>query len=311
MAMHGTAPLRRHLNSIERDGAGEAGRAELYTDASHDLDAEDSIARAEDGRHHFRFIVSPEDAEQMSDVKAFTRDLMGQMEKDLETRLEWVAANHYNTGQPHVHIAMRGKREDGKDLAIPCDYIARGLRERAHEMVSLELGPVSELEHRQRMRRMMQFERFTDIDRALLRRARDGTLDLSKPVSSGQVWQRQLEKARMGRLAKMGLAEPLAGSEWRADPNAADALKRMGKRGDIIKAMHWAMSDTGHDRLMTSASLFDPSDRNAKASTGKIIPQGVADDVRDQAYVVIDATDGKVAYVISGQATDWPGLKRA
>jgi len=96
------------------------------------------------------------------------------------------------------------QREDGKDLVIPYDYIARGLRERAHELVSLELGPVSELEHRQRMRRMMQFEHFTDIDRALLRRARDGTLDLSKPVSSGQVWQRQLEKARMGRLAKNG-----------------------------------------------------------------------------------------------------------
>jgi len=105
MAVHGTAPLRRHLNSIERDRAGEAGR---------DLDAEDSIARAEDDRHHFRFIVSPEDAEQMSDVKAFTRDLMGQMEKDLETRLEWVAANHYNTGQPHVHIAMRGSARMAK-----------------------------------------------------------------------------------------------------------------------------------------------------------------------------------------------------
>jgi len=115
MAVHGTAPLRRHLNSIERDGAGEAGReAELYTDARRDLDAEDSIARAEDGRHHFRFIVSPEDAEQMSDVKAFTRDLMGQMEKDLETRLEWVAVNHYNTGQPHVHIAMRGSARMAK-----------------------------------------------------------------------------------------------------------------------------------------------------------------------------------------------------
>lgn len=311
MAVHGTAPLRRHLNYIERDGAGEEGReAELYTDAARDLDAEDLIARAEDDRHHFRFIVSPEDADQMSDLKAFTRDLMGQMEQDLDTRLEWVAANHYDTGQPHVHIVMRGVREDGKDLEIPRDYISRGLRERAQELVSLELGPVSELEHRQRMQRMVQAERFTDLDRTLLRRSCDGTLDLAKPVPSGQVWQRQLEKGRMKQLAQMGLAEPLGGSEWRVDPNAADALKRMGERGDIIKAMHRAMSETGKDRLMTSASLFDPGDPNAKALTGKIIAQGVADDVRDQAYVVIDATDGKVAYVNIGPSDRLTGFEK-
>ena len=235
---------------------------------------------------------------------------MGQMEKDLETRLEWIAANHYDTGQPHVHIVMRGTREDGKDLVIPRDYISRGLRERAQELVSLELGPVSELEHRQRMQRMVQAERFTDLDRALLRRSRNGTLDLAKPVPSGQVWQRQLEKARMGQLAKMGLAEPLGGSEWHVDPNAADALKRMGERGDIIKAMHRAMSQTGYDRLMTSASLFDPGDPNAKALIGKIIAQGVADDVRDQAYVVIDATDGKVAYVNIGPSDRLTGFEK-
>ena len=301
MMVHGTAPLRRHLNYIERDGAGEEGReAELYTDASRDLDADDLLARAEDDRHHFRFIVSPEDADQMNDLKAFTRDLMGQMEKDLDTRLEWVAANHYDTGQPHVHIVMRGKRDDGKDLVIPRDYISKGLRERAQELVSLELGPVSELENRLRTQRMVEAERMTDIDRALLRRARDGQLDLSRPVPSGQVWRRQLEKARMGQLHKMGLAESLGGSRWRLDKDTANALRRMGERGDIIKAMHRAMTNSGDPRLTTSASLFDPGDPNAKSLTGKIIARGIADDVRDHAYVVIDATDGKAAYVNIG-----------
>ena len=60
------------------------------------------IAWAEDDRHHFCFIISPKDADQLSDLKAFTRDLMGQMEKDLDT------------GQPHVLIVMRGVRQDGQ-----------------------------------------------------------------------------------------------------------------------------------------------------------------------------------------------------
>lgn len=297
MSANGKAAMRHHLNYIERDGAGEDGReAELYTDKASNLDKAALIERSEDDRHHFRFIVSPEDADQMSDLKSFTRDLMAQMEKDLDTKLEWVAANHYDTGQPHVHILMRGKREDGTDLVIPRDYISKGLRERAQELVSLELGPVSELENRHRLQRMVQSERLTDIDRALFRRMRGGELDLSRPVPSGQVWRRQLEKARLGELSKMGLAEPLGKSTWRIEPDAANALKRMGERGDIIKAIHRAMRDSGDPRLMTGASLYDPGDPNAKKLTGKIIARGVADDVRDQAYVVIDSTDGKVAY---------------
>ena len=98
------------------------------------------------------------------------------MEKDLDTRLEWVAAIHYDTGQTHVHIVMRGKRDGGRDLVIPHDYISRGIRERAQELVSLELGPVSELENRQRM---VQAERMADIDRALFQRLRYDRLDLS------------------------------------------------------------------------------------------------------------------------------------
>jgi type IV secretory pathway VirD2 relaxase len=36
--------------------------------------------RARDDRHQFRFIVSPEDATEMADLRAFTRDLLRQME---------------------------------------------------------------------------------------------------------------------------------------------------------------------------------------------------------------------------------------
>ena len=29
------------------------------------------------------------------------------MERDLGTRLEWVAFDHHNTAYPHVHVAIR------------------------------------------------------------------------------------------------------------------------------------------------------------------------------------------------------------
>jgi hypothetical protein len=34
-------------------------------------------------RHHFRFIVAPEDAAELSDMKVFTRDIMADAERDL------------------------------------------------------------------------------------------------------------------------------------------------------------------------------------------------------------------------------------
>ncbi|MCY0604008.1 relaxase/mobilization nuclease domain-containing protein, partial [Klebsiella pneumoniae] len=84
-------------------------------------DGADSAAFAErckDDRHHFRFIVSPEDAGDMTDLKAFTRDLAKQMEADFGTRLDWVAVDHWNTDNPHVHLLVRGVDEEGADLVI-------------------------------------------------------------------------------------------------------------------------------------------------------------------------------------------------
>ncbi len=86
---------------------------------------------APDDRTPVRFIVAPEDSAELADLKPFVRDLMRQMEQDLGTRLDWVAADHFNTGHPHSHIVLRGKDDGGEDLVIARDYIAHGLRARA------------------------------------------------------------------------------------------------------------------------------------------------------------------------------------
>jgi type IV secretory pathway VirD2 relaxase len=96
-------------------------------------------------RHHFRFIVSLQDAEQLSDLRAFTRDLMAQAERDLGTTLDWIGVDHWNTDNPHVHVIVRGKGHDGRDLVIARDYISHGLCARAGHLATLELGPRSAL----------------------------------------------------------------------------------------------------------------------------------------------------------------------
>src|SRR3546814_8181591 len=85
---------------------------------------------------------------------------MRQMEQDLGTRLDWVAVDHFNTGHPHTPIVLRGRDERDSDLVIARDYIARCLRERAQEIVTLYLGPRTDLVIHYRLRLEFQHARF-------------------------------------------------------------------------------------------------------------------------------------------------------
>jgi len=106
-------------------------------------------------------------------------------------------------------VLVRGVRDDGKDLVIPREYISRGMRERAQEIASLELGPQSELEKRAKLTRTIDAQHKTDLDK-MIERARDGeTLDLRKPVEPRQLWRKQLIARRIKTLRQMGLAEYL------------------------------------------------------------------------------------------------------
>jgi type IV secretory pathway VirD2 relaxase len=82
-----------------------------------------------------------------------------QMEKDLECRLDWIAVDHHNTGHAHTYIIVRGVLDDGRILNIAGDYIARGIRHRASELVTLDLGHQSEIERQTKPRSEVEAER--------------------------------------------------------------------------------------------------------------------------------------------------------
>jgi len=98
---------RAHLGYLQREGAGKGQeRAEFYDAQREGVDGHSWLENTKDDRHHFRFIVSAEDGQKLDDLKPFIQDLMGQMEIDLETRLDWIAVDHFNTEHPHTHIVM-------------------------------------------------------------------------------------------------------------------------------------------------------------------------------------------------------------
>ena len=124
--MRSPGALRAHVGYLKRDGVTRDGSpGKLFDAAGDDADGRDFAERCEGDRHHFRFIVSPDDAGELSSLRSFTRELMDQASRDLGTRLDWVAVDHWNTEHPHIHILVRGRADDGADLVISRDYIAR------------------------------------------------------------------------------------------------------------------------------------------------------------------------------------------
>lgn len=182
----GSGAAGAHLRYIQRDGTTRDGeRGQLYGPERDHEDGRAFVERGEGDRHSFRVIVAPEDGDRLSDLRGFTRDVMAQVEADLGTKLDWVAVDHYNTGHPHSHVVIRGKDELGKDLIIAQDYITDGVRLRAQERATLELGPETDLELREKLRAEIGAERFTRIDRAMIEEAPNCVLDV-RP-EAGQV----------------------------------------------------------------------------------------------------------------------------
>src|SRR6202034_2941861 len=62
----------------------------LFDAAGDDADSRAFAERCEGDRHHFRFIVSPDDAGELSSLRAFTRELMGLAEPAGPAR--WILA---------------------------------------------------------------------------------------------------------------------------------------------------------------------------------------------------------------------------
>lgn len=292
------APLARHVAYLKRDGVTRDGKeAGLFEAGSDTADGDAFAGRCEDDRHHFRFIVSPEDAAELEDIRTFTRELMDDMAHDLDTRLDWVAVDHWNTDNPHVHILVRGRAEDGKDIVIDRDYIRAGLRSRAEERLTVELGPRSEREITRSIAREVDVERWTSLDRSLQRMADDngGVVDL-RPDPSG--YDRPHHNHLLGRSAKLerlGLADRVGPACWSLKPSIEQTLRDLSIRGDIIKTMHRAMSANG-GRVDTGRFALH-EDLVADPVIGRLIERGLHDELTGSAFAVVDATDGRTHYL--------------
>jgi len=285
----GIAAVSAHLRYIVRDGVtreGDAGQA--YGPDTDAADVKAFEVRGQGDRHQFRFIVSVEEAGEIDDLHGYTRELMQQMSTDLETRLDWVAVDHWDTDNPHTHIVLRGRAAGGLDLVIAPDYMAHGMRRRASDLATEWLGPRSELEIRQGLQREVTDERFTSLDRALMRRAAAGVVDLAQ--MKDDALYRAMLRGRLQHLEAMGLARRADDQRWGLSSRLEPTLTAMGERGDILRTMQRALRGQPREYVLPQVELVKPV-------TGRIAAKGLADELSDRAYLVVDGVDGRGHYV--------------
>ncbi|MDX8529106.1 relaxase/mobilization nuclease RlxS [Mesorhizobium sp. MSK_1335] len=303
LAGKGVDGARVHLRYLHRGGVTRENEpGELYGADSDQVDGKAFIDRADGDRHQFRFIVAAEDGIEYEDLKPLTRRLMVQMEEDLGTKLDWIAVDHFNTGHPHTHIIVRGKDDRGENLVIAREYISSGLRERAAELVSLDLGPRTDREIEQRLRQEMEQERFTSIDRQLLR-MRD-EYGIVSPLGR-DAFRQTLHQGRLCKLERMDLAAEVGTARWRLDDGLEATLRRLGERGDIIKTMHLELNSKGIARSAADYVVYDAG-QNAEPVVGRVVARGLADEINDRHYLIVDGLDGKSHYIDigKGEATE-------
>lgn len=291
------APLGAHLNYLRRDGVTRDGeKARMFGPASDDMDVRAFAERCDDDRHHFRFIVSPEDAVDMADLKAHAREVMGQMEKDLGTKLDWVGVDHWNTDNPHIHIILRGRADDGQDLVISRDYIKEGMRARAQDLVTQELGQRTDLEINRNLERQIEAERWTQLDRQLVCDAgKSGVIDLARHADRQPDEFHAQKVGRLRTLEIRGLAGQVGHSQWFIKPEAETVLRELGERGDIIKRMHRALTERGIER--GSANYVLAGESLDVPVIGRLVARGLDDELKSSAYAVVDGVDGRTHHI--------------
>lgn len=281
--------LRAHLAYLGRDGAGADGAdPAFFGQGVHaDQDAADLGALARDwsgDRHHFRFIISPEHGDRLHDLPGYVRDVMARVAADLgEPNLQWSGVCHYDTDQPHAHVVVRGRREDGRDLVIPREYIGYGFRARAQEAAQERLGDLSRIDAERRVWRETQAEYFTGLDRRLLASS-DETGLVADGVGATDVWA-ALTRGRLRTLESLGLAAR-AGRKYRLDEALEARLRQMQTRCDMIRTLNQRKLEGSRDvRLAAKGRL-----------SGRVTKTGCHDEIGLRPYVVIQTPDGVEHY---------------
>jgi hypothetical protein len=286
----GAKAAKDHLGYLERDGVERDGSQGRFYAEDENFSAEEIRAPRDGEQRQFRFIVSPEDTDGL-DLTEFTRRLMGQVEKDLGRRLIWAAVNHHNTDNPHVHIVVRGVDRDGSDLRIDRQYIARGMRWRAQETLTRELGPRLEFEFSRARTADIERERFTEIDRTLDEHLGPNRTVVLRELLSELGPEGPTCAARLETLRKLNLARKHPPGTWELAEGWKESLADLGEYHDRMERLYPLVGQKAIEYQTLDPNIPMP------AFEGVVAGKGLHDELTGEMFAAVQTSSGASYYV--------------
>lgn len=278
--------------SATREGAGREMGFDHKEDGGIDIASRlDGWQQASDPRL-WKIIISPEFGERV-DLKLLTRDVMRKMSHDLNTGLEWVAAAHFNTEHPHVHVALRGVDAHGREFRLDPEYIKTDIRHAAEKLCTNQIGYRTQEDARHASEKEVTSQRFTNLDRAIKRQAIDRgghfSVALDQPHRTDHVYVVK----RLWHLVSMGLAEAEKPGTWKVEKTFEETLRAMSRVADRQRTL----ADHG-------AAISDPrlriemlSMRSLSTIEGRVLVHG--EDDNGKGYMMVEGTEAKIWCVTS------------
>jgi type IV secretory pathway VirD2 relaxase len=247
----------------------------------------------------FKMIVSPEFGYEVDLVK-LTRETMADAEAQLGRQLEWMAVEHHNTDNPHLHVLIRGVSRDGLELRLPREFVQQGMRSIAEERTTNQLGYRSEQQIIEAQQREVGQARYTGLDRKLKQRIGGNDEVVLPPprvkdLGTMDGMTNMHLVARLQKLRDMGLAKQSDKKDgWIVDPGYEASLRAMQKTVDRQKMMaaHGVVSS---DKSLPFRKL---SFKDVQDVEGRILVHGTEEQGNGiKNFVMVESITGEVLQV--------------
>jgi hypothetical protein len=287
--------LSRQVDYLSRKEVPGRSLYEFYDGARDAVDAKAITANWAADVRHFRLIISPEDGAALGDLKPFIREVVADLEHRLGTKLEWVAADHWDTDNPHSHVLIRGRRADGADLVIPRKIISYEIRERAQAIVTRALGPRPMLSHELALEQARAAEeliapRLTQLDREIISATHNG---LFVPPARG----RKDIMVRLERLEIWSLVAQQADGRWSIAPNLAVNLQSLGEKVEVTRLLERVEGLALAEYDILAADPKTPA-------LGRLVHVGPLDELSDRQVAIIEDSHGHLRYAGFDRTSD-------
>ena len=289
---------QQHLRYLQRAGVGrETLHGSLYDGSQDKADGRSFLERSRADPYQFRIVVAVEHGWEYASLRHLTRRLLKEMELDLGSALEWVAADHYNTGFPHTHIVLRGVDGHGDELRIAGAYLREGMRLRAAKIVELDLAPPDPEDSRHQCLADAGKRAPTPLEPRLeaLADAHGSLVLAGRGLDS---FQHSLLAARLQTLKALGLAEERRGGRWHLLAHLHPTLEALATRDIRLGILDGAVAHHALVRTARQRAIFDPVSAARGALVGCVLGQGRGSDGRN--FLAVDGHDGRSYFVDLG-----------